>query len=101
MSVMASVEMRLLGFHRPLRLSDELKEFLSVDPETQLSRCEVHRRIAQYIMASGLLLSGSNLGRSVTPDAKLAKLFNVCGDPPAPLPMITLGYHIKRHIMRL
>ncbi len=57
------------GFAKPVKISDELSEFIGVEKGVEMARTEVTKEIIKYIKKEGLSKS-----RKINPDAKLGKL---------------------------
>lgn len=62
------------GFLRPLKLSDDLCQFLEIEPNSRLSRVDVTRKLCAYIDVHEL--KDENIKRIVILNEPLANLFN-------------------------
>jgi len=65
------------GFTKPIKLSEELCEFIGKQNGTEMARTEVTKLIAIYIKDNNLQLEKDK--RTIVPDKKLSKLLK-CGD---------------------
>ena len=62
------------GFNRQMKVSDVLREFLSLSPEESISRSEVTRRVNTYIKEKAL--KHPDNGRVIVMDDKLSVLLS-------------------------
>jgi len=62
------------GFNRPLRVGDDLRDFLSLAPGEMISRSEVTRRVNEYVTVHNLKQEDNK--RNIILDDKLRSLLN-------------------------
>ena len=65
------------GFTKPIKLSEELCEFIGKQNGTEMARTEVTKLLSIYIKENNLQLEQDK--RKIVPDKKLSKLLK-CGD---------------------
>lgn len=81
------------GFRKPLLVSDELRQFLKLEPDARISRADVTRKINEYVTENGL-----KNGQNLTMDAALQSLLA----PPADVQVTFLNIqkYINRHYIK-
>ena len=84
------------GFNAPVKISDELAEFLSKEKGSELSRTETTKEIYAYILSNGL--KDKNNGTIIHPDAKLAALLKI--PTGADMLFIQMQKHITAHLAK-
>ncbi len=84
------------GFTKPVKLSDELSDFINVERGTKLARTEVSRHIMQYIKNNGLQDKINQ--RTINPDEKLKALIKI--KPDEILTYFNLQRYLSPHFLK-
>jgi chromatin remodeling complex protein RSC6 len=84
------------GFNAPVKISDELADFLSKEKGSELSRTETTKEIYAYILSNGL--KDKSNGTIIHPDAKLAALLKI--PTGADMLFIQMQKHITAHLAK-
>jgi len=84
------------GFLKPVRISQELADFLNVDVQEPITRVMITKKICEYIKLHDL--QNPNDRREIVLDHVLAKLFDV--DPTIETDKITTYYKIQQQVLR-
>ena len=66
------------GFNRPMKISEELQEFLCLNPDDTISRSDVTKRLNKYVKDNGL--KHPDNGRVIVMDDALTKLLKPPSD---------------------
>jgi chromatin remodeling complex protein RSC6 len=82
------------GFVKPTLISDELANFLSLPAGTELGRTAASKEVHNYIKANQL-----NKGRTIHPDAVLAKILNYTEGVSPVLTYLNLQTYLKHHFI--
>lgn len=82
------------GFVKPTLISDELAHFLSLPAGTELGRTAASKEVHNYIKANQL-----NKGRTIHPDAVLAKILNYTEGVSPVLTYLNLQTYLKHHFI--
>jgi hypothetical protein len=82
------------GFVKPTLISDELAKFLNLEPGTELGRTAASKEVHNYIKAHQL-----NKGRTIHPDAVLAKILNYTEGVSPVLTYLNLQTFLKHHFI--
>jgi hypothetical protein len=91
----APPERPLVGFLRPILISDELAEFLGKTAGTEMKRTDVSKMINSYIYSNGL--QDSQNSRIINPDEKLRKLLGLTNEDE--LTYFNLQKYLKPHFI--
>ena len=83
------------GFAVPVKISQEMCEFLELEPNTIIARTEVTKRINQYIQKNEL--KNHDKKTVINPDDKLMSLL---GDYDGEVTFFTLQKHLNRHFIK-
>lgn len=84
------------GFVKPVRISDELAEFLGKAIGTEMARTDASKEITQYIRENKL--QNPVNGRFINPDTKLSKLLKITND--VELSYFNLQKYMKFHFYK-
>ncbi len=92
----SSTKREPIGFTKPVKLSDELSDFINVERGTKLGRNEVSRHIMQYIKNNGLQDKINQ--RTINPDEKLKALIKI--KPDETLTYFNLQRYLSPHFLK-
>lgn len=90
-----SHEKKPKGFAIPVKISNEMCEFLEMEPDTYIARTEVTKLINQYIQKNEL--QDPNKKMNIKPDNKLK---NLLGEYEGELTFFTLQKHMNKHFIK-
>ena len=90
-----SSEKKPKGFAIPVKISNEMCEFLEMEPETIIARTEVTKLVNQYIQTNNL--KNSDKKTVINPDEKLGKLL---GDYEEEITFFNIQRHLNRHFIK-
>jgi chromatin remodeling complex protein RSC6 len=80
----------------PMSLSKELSTFLSVAPETQLTKAQVMKSISEYIKSNNLQVETNK--RKFVPNKQLQKTFGMKAK--AELTFVEINKHVSGHLSK-
>ena len=80
----------------PMSLSKELSTFLSVAPETQLTKAQVMKSISEYIKSNNLQVESNK--RKFVPNKQLQKTFGMKAK--AELTFVEINKHVSGHLSK-
>ena len=83
------------GFAVPVKISQEMCEFLELEPNTLIARTEVTKRINQYIQMNNL--KNPDKKTVINPNDKLKGLL---GEYDGEVTFFTLQKHLNRHFIK-
>lgn len=84
-----------------LCLSNELRNFLSVDVETKLTKAEVMKQVSTYIKEKHLQIQEDR--RRFKPNKELSKIFGIKATKASPLPNLTfveINKYVSHHLSK-
>jgi len=90
-----SREKKPKGFAIPVKISNEMCEFLEMEPETFIARTEVTKLVNQYIQKNEL--QDPSKKTNIKPDNKLK---NLLGEYEGELTFFTLQKHMNKHFIK-
>lgn len=80
----------------PMSLSKELSTFLSVSPDTQLTKAQVMKSISEYIKSNNLQVESNK--RKFVPNKQLQKTFGMKAK--AELTFVEINKHVSGHLSK-
>lgn len=80
----------------PMSLSKELSTFLSVSPDTQLTKAQVMKSISDYIKTNNLQVESNK--RKFVPNKQLQKTFGMKAK--AELTFVEINKHVSGHLSK-
>lgn len=86
------------GFRKPVKISDELCEFLGIPKGKKLARTEVSKKLNEYIRDNKL--QNEKDRRIIEPNKKLLALFSADYTDDARLDFFTMQKYIKHHYIK-
>lgn len=84
-----------------LSLSNELRNFLSVDGETKLTKAEVMKQVSTYIKDKHLQIQEDR--RRFKPNKELSKIFGIKSTKASPVPNLTfveINKYVSHHLSK-
>jgi len=90
-----SSEKKPKGFAIPVKISNEMCEFLEMEPETFIARTDVTKLVNQYIQKNEL--QDPSKKTNIKPDNKLK---NLLGEYEGELTFFTLQKHMNKHFIK-
>jgi chromatin remodeling complex protein RSC6 len=84
------------GFMKPIKISEDLANFLNTNPEELITRVHVTKKLCQYIKDQDLQNPSDR--REIIPDEKLKNLFNMGTDK---LTYYSMQRQIQQHIFKI
>jgi chromatin remodeling complex protein RSC6 len=84
------------GFMKPIKISEDLANFLNTNPEDLITRVHVTKKLCQYIKDQDL--QNPTDRREIIPDEKLKNLFNMGNDK---LTYYSMQRQIQQHIFKI
>ena len=87
------------GFLKPVAISDELQSFFGEKMAEPITRVYITQQLCNYIKAMDL--QNPDDKRTIIPDEKLKKLFQIGDDEKEKLTYYSIQQRIQRHIYKL